>query len=74
MYQIFDVSSFIVRITACVHYLYFCHQNKTLKKLSKTILFPKNALFILKISKVLYLPLPLFFPLLIIADFIEEVD
>ena len=57
-----------------VHYFCFCHQNRTLKKLSKMILFYQKVPFILEICKFLYSPLPFFFPLLAVSDFIEEVD
>ena len=74
MHQIFDVGNFIVAFKACVHYFYFCHQNKTFNKLEKILFFIKKAPFVLKIFKFLYFPLPLFFRFLVIADFIEEVD
>ena len=48
----------------------------TFTKLSKMLFFvptyPKNL--VLKIFKLLYFTLPVIFPLLAIADFIEEVD
>ena len=39
MHQIFDVGNFIVAFKACVHYFYFCHQNKTFNKLEKILFF-----------------------------------
>ena len=46
MHQIFGVWNFIVTIKACVHFFYFCYQNKTFKKLSKMLfVLPKNILF-----------------------------
>ena len=35
MHQIYDVWNFVVTNKVCVHYFYFCYQNKTFKELSK---------------------------------------
>ena len=66
---------FIVTIKACVHYLYFCHQNKIFKKSSKMLfIVPRKLLLSSRLFKLLYFPLHLFFPFIAIADFTEEVN
>ena len=66
---------FIVAIKACVHYLYFCHQNIIFKKSSKMLfIVPRKLLLSSRLFKLLYFPLHLFFPFIAIADFTEEVN
>ena len=51
MHQIFGVWNFIVTVKACVHYFYFCYQNKTFKKLSKMLfILTKNILLSSRLS------------------------
>ena len=45
MHQILDLWNFVGAIEACVHFFYFCHQNKTFKKLSKFFLFYQKSFF-----------------------------
>ena len=45
MHQRFIVSNFIVTVKGCIHYFYFCHQNKIFKKLSKMLLFYQKSSF-----------------------------
>ena len=47
---------------------------KLLKNYQKRFLLYQKAPFVSKIFKLLYFPLPLFFPFLAIADFVEKVD
>ena len=61
MHQIFDVWNFIAQIKACVHYFYFCYQNKTFKKLSKKLfVLQKNTLLPLRFYQIF---IPHSFPL-----------
>ena len=44
MHQILDLWNFIGAVEAYVHFFYFCHQNKTFKKLSKMLfILPKSS-------------------------------
>ena len=52
----------------------FAIKIKLYKSYQKWFSFIKKVPFILEIFNFLYFPLPLFFLLLTIADFIEEVD
>ena len=52
----------------------FAIKIKLLKNIKNVFDFAKKAPSILSIFKLFYSPLPLFFPLLVIAAFIEEVD
>ena len=51
-----------------------CHQNKTLKKSSKIILFYQKISFFPQDFQIFVLPFSSLFPSLVISDFIEEVD
>ena len=74
MHQIFDVWDFIVRTKTCAHYFCFGHQNKTLKKSSKIIIFFQKISFFPQDFQIFVLPFSSLFPFLVISDFIEEVD
>ena len=51
MHQIYDVWNFVVTNKVCVHYFYFCYQNKTFKELSKMLfVLPKNILLSSRLS------------------------
>ena len=54
----------------------FARKIKPSKHYRNDFILPKKLLlsFVLEIFKLVYFPLPLFFPFSVIADFIEEVD
>ena len=62
-------------LKACVHYFlsnfYFSPNDSPSKTMKNVFYFIEKALFVLKIFKFLYFPLPLFFPLSVI---VLEVD
>ena len=70
MHQSLDVGNFIVAIKACVHYFYFCHQNKTFNKLAKIIFILSKKLLLssrfLNFCTSLFLSFFLFWSLLIL--------
>ena len=46
MHQILDLWNFIGAVEAYVHFFYFCHQNKTFKKLSKMLFILQKKLLL----------------------------
>ena len=59
----------------CIKFLMYKILFWQLKLVSAISIFAiKITSFVYKTFKLLYFPLPLFFPVMVIADFIEEVD